>query len=137
MLKKILLFVLVAGVLGGGVGYYLWNKKVPSMAGNKADLAISADQLFSEFNTDEAAATAKYAGKIISVSGKVRESSQMDDGTPKVVLETGSDFGVLCEFDPNTKHARTAFQPGENLTLKGECAGLNLDVQLARCVVVQ
>ena len=137
MWKKILLFLVVAGILGGGAGYYFWNKKMPSMASEKSDVAISAEQLFGEFDKDETAANAKYVGKIVAVSGKVREASKMDDGTPKVVLETGSSFGVLCEFDPNTKHARTTFQPGETLTLKGECAGLNLDVQLARCVVVQ
>lgn len=137
MLKKIVLFLVVAGVIGGGIGYYLFNKKVPSMATEKSDLAVEASQLYAEFNNDETAATAKYVGKIVTVTGKVRESSQLDDGTPKVLLETGSDFGVSCEFDPNTKHAKTTFQPGETLTLKGECAGLNLDVQVARCVVVQ
>lgn len=137
MLKKILLFLVVAGVVGGSVGYYLFNKKVRSMADETSQLAVSAEQLFTAFDTDEAAATAKYVGKIVAVSGQVRESSKMEDGTPKVILETGSAFGVLCEFDPNTKHARTEFQPGETLTLKGECAGLNLDVQIARCVVVE
>lgn len=137
MWKKILLFLVVAGVAGGSIGYYLFNKKVPSMAGKKSEMTISAEELFTAFDTDEAAATAKYVGKIIAVSGKVRESSKTEDGTPKVILETGSAFGVLCEFDPNTQHPRTEFQPGELLTLKGECAGLNLDVQVARCVVVQ
>lgn len=137
MLKKIVIFLFVAGLIGGGAGYYFWNKKVPSMAGETSVVAIDAGQLFSEFANDETAATAKYVGKIVTVTGKVRESSKMDDGTPKVILETGSDFGVLCEFDPNTKHAQTAFQPGTAITLKGECAGLNLDVQLARCVVVE
>ena len=137
MLKKILIFLVVAGLVGGSVGYYLFNKKVPSMSSQASDLSVTAEQLYSEFDTDEAAATTKYVGKIITVSGKVREASKMDDGTPKVILETGNSFGVSCEFDPNTKHAKTEFQPGEALTLKGECAGLNLDVQLARCVVVQ
>lgn len=137
MLKKIVIFLFVAGLIGGSVGYYFWNKKVPSMAGEKSDIAIAAEQLFTEFANDETSATAKYVGKIITVTGKVRESSKMDDGTPKVILETGSDFGVLCEFDPNTKHAQTVFQPGTAITLKGECAGLNFDVQLARCVVIQ
>ena len=137
MLKKIVLLLLAAGLIGGSVAYYLWTKKVPSMAGEKSELVTSAEQLFTEFANDETAATTKYVGKIVTVSGKVRESSKMEDGTPKVLLETGSDFGVSCEFDPNTKHAHINFQPGTMLTLKGECAGLNLDVQLARCVVVE
>lgn len=137
MLKKILVFLIVAGVLGGGIGYYLWNKKVPSMTSQSSEVSVDAGQLFAEFEQDEAAATAKYVGKIVTVSGKVSEASTLEDGTPKVILETGQGFGVSCEFDPNTKHPRTEFQPGETLTIKGECAGLNLDVQLARCVVMQ
>lgn len=137
MLKKIVLFLIVAGVIGGGIGFYFFNKKVPSMADQKSELTVQAAQLFDEFNTDEAAATAKYVGKIVTVTGKVLEAGALEDGTPKVLLETGSDFGVSCEFDPNTQHKQTAFEPGQNLTIKGECAGLNLDVQLARCVVVE
>jgi hypothetical protein len=137
MLKKILLFLLVAGVFGAAIGYYFFNKKVPSMASEKSEMAIDAAQLYKAFEDDEDAASAKYVGKIIAVSGTVLEASTLEDGTPKVLLDTGSDFSVSCEFDPNTKHAQTTFQPGEKLTLKGECAGLNLDVQLARCVVLQ
>ena len=107
------------------------------MASEKSELAVTAAQLFDEFDTDEVAATAKYVGKIVTVTGAVLESSTLEDGTPKVLLDAGNAFGVLCEFDPNTDHAKTSFDPGTDLTLKGECAGLNLDVQLARCVVVE
>lgn len=137
MLKKILISLGVVGVIGAGIGYYFFNKKVPSMATEKSEVAIDAAQLYQEFETDETAASAKYVGKIVTVSGAVLEASTLEDGTPKVLLDTGSDFSVSCEFDPNTQHAKTTFQPGEKITLKGECAGLNLDVQLARCVVVQ
>lgn len=135
-MKKIALILLAFAVIGGGIGFYFFNKKVPSMAGEQSDVAVEATQLFQAFEADENAAHAQYGGKIVTVRGTVREASALEDGTPKVILETGSDFGVSCEFDPNTKHARTTFQPGETLTIKGECAGLNLDVQLARCVVV-
>ena len=73
MLKKILLFLVVAGVIGGSVGYYLFNKKVPSMADETSKIAVSAEQLFTAFDTDEAAATAKYVGKIVAVNGQGRE----------------------------------------------------------------
>lgn len=135
IMKKIALVLLAVAVVGGGIGYYFYNKKVPSMAGEKSDLTVEATALFKAFEADETAAFAQYGGKIVAVRGTVREAAKLADGTPVVVLETGSDFGVSCEFDPNTKHPRTDFKPGETLTIKGECAGLNFDVQLARCVV--
>ncbi|MFN0015064.1 MAG: OB-fold protein [Saprospiraceae bacterium] len=136
-MKKILTALLVLVVVAGGTGYYFFNKKVPSMAGEKSDLEVAATALYQAYEADETAAHAQYGGKIVVVRGAVRESSSLEDGTPKVVLETGGENGVLCEFDPNTKHERTSFQPGETLTIKGECTGLNWDVQLARCVVVK
>ncbi|MBL7775457.1 MAG: hypothetical protein JNK89_05610 [Saprospiraceae bacterium] len=136
MLKKLALPLLILAAIGGGIAYYLYNKKMPSMAAQKSEVAVSAADLYQEFQADETAATAKYLGKIVTVQGAVLESSTLDDGTPKVLLDTGSDFSISCEFDPNTKHERSSFPAGEKLTIKGECAGFNFDVQLARCVVV-
>ena len=137
MWKKLLLPFLFVAIAGGAIGYYFYNKKMPSMASEKSDVAVDAANLYQEFQDDETAATTKYLCKIVTVTGAVLESSTLEDGTPKVLLDTGSDFSISCELDPNTKHARSEFEPGEKLTLKGECAGLNLDVQLARCVIVQ
>lgn len=137
MKKRILLFALLLAVIGSAIGLYFYNLKMPSMARQKADLEISASALYEAFDTDESSANTRYLGKILAVQGQVRQAQVLPDGTVKVVLETGRDFGVLCEFAPNTLHARTTFEPGETVTLKGECAGLNFDVLLARCAVVE
>ena len=138
-MKKILLVLLILAGIGGSVGYYLWNKPVESMATRTTDLAIPADQLLSAFVTDESAANAKYNGKIINVSGKVLEGRDVE-GTIKVTLAAGAEGStVQCEFDPNTKHVRTTFTPGEQITIKGECAGKDIDdtVLMSRCVEVK
>ncbi len=137
MKKRLILITLLLMAVAGAVGLYFYFQKMPSMAYQKAELTISAEELYRAFETDEPAANARYLGKILAVNGRVREVNTLPDGTVKVILDTGRDFGVLCEFDPNTRHARTAFSPGEPLTLKGECAGLNFDVLLARCAVVE
>ena len=136
-MKRILYFLLALACLGGAVGYYLWNKPHADMQAAKADMAMDAAALFNEFNTDETAANAKYLDKTVAVSGKVKESTKADDGTVKISLDTGSDFGVLCELDPLSQHPRTDFAVGETATFKGICTGLNFDVQLTRCVEVK
>ena len=136
-MKRILYLLLGLACIGGAVGYYLWNKPHTDMQAAKADMAIDAAALFGEFNTDEAAANAKYLDKTVAVSGKVKEATKAEDGTVKVSLDTGSDFGVLCELDPLSKHPRTDFAVGEVATFKGICTGLNFDVQLTRCVEVK
>lgn len=133
-MRKILYFLLAAAVVGGFIGYKMYNKPHENIQAAATDVRIDAAQLFTEYNDDEAGANARYLDKMIAVAGKVKEATKGDDGTVKVMLETGSDFGVVCELDPLSQHARTEFQPGESVTLKGKCAGLNLDVQLTRCV---
>ena len=135
-MKKILLVLLGLGVIGAFVGYRMWNKPHQNMQSAKTDLAIDAGQLLKEFNTDENAANAKYLEKTIAVNGKVREVTK-DEGTVKVVLETGEEFGVLCTLDELATHPRTDFPVGEAVTFKGKCSGLNFDVQLDRCVEVK
>ncbi|HRI60031.1 MAG TPA: hypothetical protein PK228_09920 [Saprospiraceae bacterium] len=136
-MKRILYLLLALACAGGVIGYYLWNKPQKNMQTAKADMAIDAAVLFNEFNTDEAAANAKYLDKTVAVSGKVKETTKTDDGTVKVSLDTGSDFGVFCELDPLSQHPRTDFAAGETVTFKGICTGLNFDVQLTRCVEVK
>ena len=134
-MKKILIAILALGVIGGGVGYYMWNKPPESMATRKSDIGISTTQLFDAFQKDETAANAQYVGKIIIINGKVKDSRTVD-GVHKLTLEAGpNDAVVNCELDNNTQHARTAFTPGETVNIKGECAGADLDgaVQLSHC----
>lgn len=136
-MKRIIYILLAIACAGGAIGYYLWNKPQKDMQAAKADMAMDAAALFNEFNTDETAANAKYLDKTVAVSGKVKESTKTEDGTVKVSLETGSEFGVFCELDPLSQHARTEFPVGETVTFKGICTGLNFDVQLTRCVEVK
>ncbi len=135
-MKKILLALLAIGLIGAAIGYYQWNKPKEDMAASKAEASITAPALLTEYNADENAANAKYLGKTIAVSGEVKETTT-EDGTIKVMLNTGQDFGVYCTLDSLAKHPRTTFPVGENITLKGKCDGLNLDVQLSRCVEVK
>ena len=137
MWKNIALAALAATLIGMSVAYYLWNKPHENIGAAQPDLSISAVELFTAFETDENAANAQYLGKIIEVSGVVSESGANDDGSARVVLETGGMFGIACSLDPLTQHPSTAFPVGEKIKIKGKCSGYNLDVQLDRCVEVR
>lgn len=135
-MKKVLIALAVLLVAGAAVGFYLWNKPHENMERAKADMTLQAAQLFAEYNTDQAAADAKYLDKTVAVKGVVKEVNK-DEGSVKILLETGSDFNVLCTLDELSQHARTDFPIGEKVTFKGKCTGFNLDVQLERCVEVK
>ena len=60
-----------------------------------------------------------------------------EEGRTSITLESGSEmFGVICQLDNLTKHARTNFKEGEEIKLKGICTGVLMDVVLVRCVEV-
>ena len=107
------------------------------MKSSKAEAKIDAAELFKAYNSDENASNSKYLGKTIEVSGKVKETSKTEGGPVKVTLETGDEFAVICELDALSQHPRTDFPTGEMVAFKGKCDGLNLDVQLSRCVEVK
>ncbi len=135
--KRILLLILGLGLIGAAIGFALWNKPHENMTNSKAAETVEAKALFQAYNADENAANVKYLGKTIAVIGTVKESSKPDGGPAKITLNTGDEFSIICELDALSKHPRTDFTIGETVTFKGKCDGLNLDVQLSRCVEVK
>lgn len=131
-MKKLLIAALLLAVVGGGVGYYMWNKPHQDIASATSDVTISANELLTAFQTGEEAANAKYLDKIVEVSGEVREVGQTE-GKTVVRLNAGDSMdGVTCELDSNPK--RTDFKPGDQVTFKCTCSGFLMDVVLVRCV---
>lgn len=136
-MKKYLKFFLLLVAIGGAFGYYTYHKPHQNMNKAAAQIQLSATQLFSDYEVDEATANKKYLDKIMEVSGKIKEVSTDDKGMTTLTLESGNDmFGIICQMDNLTKHNRTNFKEGEKINLKGICTGVLMDVVLVRCVEV-
>ena len=130
--------LLVGGLLLVGVGVvaYLYNKPHSNMNKTMADIQVDATNLFTTFETDENAANDEYLGKVLAVTGTIREVTVNEEGTRSIILDTDSDMsGVVCEMDALSEHAKTDFEPGETITVKGICTGMLMDVVLVRCVI--
>lgn len=136
-MKRTLLVVLLLVLIGAFVGYKMYNKPHENIENATADLKISAEQLFKEFETDENAANEKYLDKLVQVSGTVLSADTDENGNTKVILDSGGMFGVVCQLDELSEHKRTTFTEGEQINFKGKCTGINMDVLLVRCVEVE
>lgn len=135
-MKKILLFLLILAVGGGAYGVYMYNKPHKNMQRQGADFELSAADLYSEFENDESAANTKYLDKVLQVTGNIREIIKEDEKV-SVILETGNLMGgITCELDGFSEHDFSAFNEGDQLSLKGICTGMLLDVVLVRCVII-
>lgn len=134
-MRKILLLLLVLAVIGGVVGYRMYQRKPDLAAGRAPDVSVPAAELYRSFVTDEAAAGVRYNDKVVQVSGRVIKIAKDDQGATNVSLDTGDPLGaVVCEFPAD---APPTFADNDTAAIKGFCAGYNLDVLLQRCSVVK
>jgi hypothetical protein len=134
MNKKIIIGLIAIGLIGGALGYALWNKPHQNMAAAKVDLTIEAQTLLTAFENNENEANIRFLDKIIAVKGKVKEVKN-ENNKVCVILETESMMsGVMCNLDNLTQHTKTTFQVGEEVVFKGVCTGFLSDVVMERCV---
>src|ERR1700741_2326012 len=93
--------ILLLGVIVLAVGayvFYLFNKPHRDVEDEKA-LAVTADQIFSDYTANEKAANAKYLNKAVEVSGTVQDVKKNQEGRTVVYLKTADPvFGVNCTF---------------------------------------
>lgn len=95
---------------------------------------MPAENIFQEFETNEAAANQKYVGKVLEIWGEVSEA-QVSDSAAMILLAAGNNMGgVNCSFlEKNSKLP----VKGQKITVKGRCTGFLMDVHLTEVVVVK
>lgn len=135
--QKVLLWLFVIALLGFGImrGYLYYLKNKPHRDVTKEQgIIVTADQIFTEFTTNEAAANQKYLNKAIEVTGEVGEVKKNQDNNTVVVLKTSDPiFGVNCTF----KEDPGAVQAGNQVTFKGICTGFISDVVINEGVLIK
>lgn len=139
-LRIILLVVVIGGLIGAFVGYKLYMKPVKNdFSEAKADVSISAQELFHDFEADEATAKVKYLNKVVEVTGVAQEISAASDGSTNIIMHEPDELmgGVLCNFMGENAKAAAAIKSGETVTVKGECTGYLSEVNVMRAVIVK
>lgn len=134
--KLVLTIVVTLAVIGGVVGYMMWNKphqKVEDIEGTK----VTVSELSAAFNADEAKANGQYLNKALVVTGTVTETQANQDGGLLILLaeHAGAEPAVQCTM--REKDVKAA--AGDVVTVKGFCNGRSLfgEVLLSDCIVVK
>jgi hypothetical protein len=129
------LFVLIVfGLLAvGSVDTEEDTKKVQSQA---ASYALSANQLYSEYKSNEVAADGKYKGQVVVVSGIIQNIGKdiMDDAYI-VIGGTGFLDGVQCMFTKGQQSSVARLSKGQHVTVKGEVSGKMGNVLVSKCTL--
>jgi hypothetical protein len=135
-MKKIFLVLIALGIIGASVGYYMYNKPIKDYTDSKAELSITASELFLQYSSNEQKADSLYREKVIAVSGNVSEISKNQKQETVIYLGTddpmfGIQFTMLASDSNNYKSLRT----GEVVSLKGLCTGFTNDVVITNATV--
>lgn len=134
--RIILLIVLIGGLIGLGIGMYMFQKPHDNLSDLKADYSLAATELFHEYETDETQANQRYLDKVIQIEGTLAEISETGEGDAVLFLRPDDAmFGVSCAFSGADAQRALALSEGSSLSIKGVCTGMNLDVNLVRCVI--
>jgi hypothetical protein len=133
-MKKLVLFGIVALVVGLGAAYYLWNKPHRDIASEDAAFALTADELFDAFEADETAANAKYLDKVVAVTGQVAEVTVNDAGQSVLTITAANAMLGGVSATMQNKDAVTVAE-GDAVTVKCRCTGYLMDVILINCSI--
>lgn len=153
--KKMIRWIMILGfsgiLIGGGVGFYMFNMPHRDISKAKADYAVTADGLVNEFISDYNKANEKYLAtdgnsKILEVSGKIHAvSTNMEGMTVLILKEESASAGVSCTISESEAKSLNDFHIGQSIALKGVIrSGASFDqdlgmfehVILEKCTIV-
>ena len=101
---------------------------------SKPSEKISAIRLYKEYDANEIAADQKYKGKIIEVTGVIRDIGNDIMNNAYITLAGDEYFGdIQCYF--NEKSVVAKLSKGKRITIIGSCSGLLMNVQMDNCIV--
>ena len=140
--KNILLFFLAIIIIGGAIGFYMFNKgpvNVKNAKGKKTEAAA----LYQGFLKDSVQGKKDYTNKILEVSGVIMRVSKNQQNQVIVMLQTNEAGAYInCTMEEDV----TGLAENKQVTLKGICTGMGMsdpdlgimgDVYLVRCYLVK
>ena len=131
-LISIIFFVIIA--FGSLEEFESLDDEPKITADTKPNLIVSARKLYEEYNANEIAADEKYKGKIIQVTGIIRDIGNDIMDNAYITLIGDQYFGdIQCYF--REKSIVAGLSKGNRIIVMGSCSGLMMNVHLNNCIV--
>lgn len=140
--RNILLFLVILVITGAATGYYYFNKGPEDIRKSSA-VNVDAKYIYDQFINDSARALKDFAGKILIVSGEVKNFSLNQQQQVIILLKTnieGASVNCTMEQDPGK------ITLNEHIRIKGIIAGIGQgdeelgispDVYMTRCYLIK
>jgi len=76
-----------------------------------------------------------YAGKIIEVTGFIKEISFINNRNTIILNSSTETFGVICDLNKNQEDKIKQLKEDQKIRVKGICKGFLKDVILLNCSI--
>jgi len=144
---KIVLIVIGIGILiGGSIGYYMFNKPARDVQNTKTDFSYNASEIVNEYLTDAQKANNKYLdetgnSKVLEISGTVANITEDFNNQKVILLKDASDkAGVSCTFTSETNSNTKNVKIGDRISIKGVIrsgASFDEDLEMYENVIIE
>ncbi|MEP7233712.1 MAG: hypothetical protein ABI778_00320 [Ignavibacteriota bacterium] len=138
-----LLIALLLGIGAGMYAYSEYNRTNANLADVKADIIVSAKDLYKEYSQNEKGANAKYFDKVTNVEGTVKSVEKDQSGTLTLMLDSGDpSCNISCQVDKRNASDASGLKVGDTVVVTGTCSGkgevimdIPSDILFTRCAV--
>lgn len=144
-IKKIT-WIFIWIVLAGAAwyGFKEFNRTAPDPRDQEPDFNIPAISLLQVFEKNDTVAIQTYDGKIIEVSGNVKEIEKDEKGFYTLVLGANEELSsVRCSIDSTSNQEAASVTKSSSVIIRGTFTGYNkdemglgADVILNRCALI-
>ena len=139
MKKKNIIFYIIILVLLLINGYYYVlpifknsNKNLENVA---FELALNSNDLVNQFISNEEKANEIYAGKIIEITGYVKEVTFLNNRNTVILYSKNKTSGIICDINKNQIEKVKKLKEHQKIKVKGICKGFLKDVVLLNCYI--
>ena len=120
-------------------GYYFivpyFKSSEKNMEKETAELSVSSNKIVNAYTINEEKSNILYAGKIIEVTGFVKEITFLNNRNTIILNSNTQTFGVICDVNPNQKGKIKQLKENQKIRVKGICEGFLKDVILLNCSI--
>jgi len=144
--KIVLLLVGAVILIGGGIGFYMFNKPARDVQSTKTDFYYQASEIVEEYLTDAEKADDKYLdesgnSKVLEIFGTVAGISEDYNNQIVILLKPADDkAGVSCTFTAATNSHTQKVKIGDKIVIKGVIrsgASYDEDLEMYENVIIE
>lgn len=136
--KNIIFSILIIVLVFINIKYYILPKFKDSntpLTNTVAQHKIASDDLISLFEKDEKKSNKIYAGKVIEVTGVIKEINFLNNRYTIILKSTMNNFGIICDVNEIEKDKLNLLKTNQQIKVKGICKGYLKDVILLNCSI--